>query len=138
MTARVFAMAGLLVVAACNQAPAPRVDSTGMAAQKMMDAATKLYSDCVTGHADALPVGEEAAGTLALQILKTCAATRADLVAKVAKFHLIGHPREGQPMADAVAEASVQAIDDELRGQAVVTIVKRQTAVTTKKDGVKI
>ncbi|GGE18469.1 hypothetical protein GCM10011529_26140 [Polymorphobacter glacialis] len=125
-------------LAACNQVPAPRVDSEGMAAQKVMDAATTVYAECISGHAAAIPVGDEAAGSLALGILKTCKAARDDLLVKVAKFRLIGHPKDGQPMADAVAEASVQAIDDELRGNAVVTIVKRQTAAATVKTDTKI
>ena len=131
-------MLALLGLAACSP-PAPRVDSAGMAAQKVMDGATTVYAECVSGHAEAMPVAGEAAGTLALRILKTCEAARADLVTRVAAFHLIGHPKEGQAMADAVAEASVQAIEDELRGNAVVTIVKRQTAGdATARTGAKI
>lgn len=115
-----------LLVAACSP-PAARVDTQGQAARASVDAATKLYSDCVTGHAGAVPVTEEAAGSLALEILKTCKKARDDLAIKVAAFHKIGNPKESQAMADAVADASVKGIDDELRGQAVVTIVKRQS-----------
>lgn len=135
---RVLLLAAALGLAACGETPAPRVDSEGMAAQKIMDAATTVYAECISGHAESIPVGDEAAGSLALDILKTCSAAREDLAVKVAKFHLIGHPKEGQAMADAVADASVKAIDDELRGNAVVTIVKRQTAAATEKTGTKI
>lgn len=114
-----------LALTACD-APAPRVDTAGQTARATVDAATKLYSDCVTGHAGAVPVSDEAAGSLALEILKTCKKARDDLAVKVATFHKLGNPKESQAMAEAVADASVKGIDDELRGQAVVTIVKRQ------------
>lgn len=134
-----MALATVLALAACNQAPpAARVDSEGMAAQKVMDAATTVYAECISGHAEAMPVSDEAAGTLALRILKTCKASRDDLLGKVAAFRLIGHPKDGRPMAEAVAEASVQAIDDEMRGRAVVTIVKRQSEAEAAKTGTKI
>lgn len=119
-------------LAACSS-PAPRTDTQGEAARALVDAATKLYGECVSGHAEALPVGGEAAGSIALQILESCKASRTDLVAKVAGFHKIGNPRESDAMAQAVAEASVKYIDDEARQAAVVTIIKRQAATTGTK-----
>lgn len=121
-----FLVLPTLLLAACD-APAPRVDTAGQAARATVDAATKLYSDCVTGHAGSIPVSDEAAGSLALEILKTCKTAREDLAVKVAAFHKLGNPKASQAMSDAVADASVKGIDDELRGQAVVTIVKRQS-----------
>lgn len=125
MAIRNAVVAAALALAACSP-PAPAADSQGQAARKVMDAASANYSQCVTGHAGAMPVDGDAAGSLALRILKSCRPARDVLVAKVAAFHRIGHPKESQAMAQAVADASVQTADDDLRQQAVVTIVKRQ------------
>ncbi len=120
-----IALAGLL--AACD-APAPRVDSEGQAARAEVDRLTKAYTECVSGHADAIPLPDQPAGSIALDIMKTCREARTALFRKVAAFDRIGHPRHSPEMAEAVAQASVATLDDELRQGAVVTIIKRQQA----------
>lgn len=124
-----FAVLALgLAIAGCGEKapPPPRPDTEGTAARARVDSATKTFSDCVTGHADTVPVSSEAAGSIALDIMKSCEASRDALKLEVARFHKIGHPNESDAMAEAVAVASVKVIEDELRGNAVVTIVKRQ------------
>ncbi len=122
-----------LAVAACSP-PAPGADSEGQAARKLVDTATTTYANCVTAATKAIDVKGENAGTLALLAMKQCAAQRTDLIAKVGNFYRLGHPVTDsakqtyeKAKAVAVAEASVQTIEDDMRQAAVVTIVSRQT-----------
>ncbi len=124
---RALAATGLLALAACD-APAPRSGSAGQTARAEVDALTKQYTGCVAGHADAVPLPQEPAGSIALDIMKTCREARTALFRKVSAFDRIGHPGHSVAMADAVAQASVAALDDELRQAAVVTIIRRQQA----------
>ena len=134
---KLYLAAVALLLAACSP-PAARVDTQGQAARAEVDDATRLYGECVSGHADALPVNGDAAGSIALEILKTCKASRTDLVAKVARFHKLGNPKESDARAEAVAEASVMEIDDQVRQAAVVTIIKRQSTAPGETQGTKI
>ncbi len=122
---RVLALTALLALAAC-EAPKSRPDTAGQASRGEVDTATKTYGECISTKADTLPVKDEAAGSLALDILKMCKPERDDLTTKVAAFHKLGNPKESDARADAVAEASVLSVDDEARRAAVVTIIKRQ------------
>lgn len=122
---KLLAVSALLALAAC-EAPAPRPDTTGQAARAKVDELTIAYGDCVANKAGTAPVEGVAAGSLVLKLLDECAAERATLASEVAAFHKIGNPKESDAMAAAVAEASVKTIEDEIRREAVITIVKRQ------------
>ena len=130
---RKLGLVALLALAACSP-PAPRIDSQGQAERKAVDAATKTYASCVTAATTSLNVSGENAGTLALAAMKSCAKDRTALIGLTAKFWLLGHPAATPDKAEyqqrlsvAVAEASVQTIEDDMRQQAVVAIVDRQT-----------
>lgn len=114
-----------LALAACD-APAPRVDTEGQAMRAEIDRLTKVYADCVSGHADAVPLPDQPASTIVAEVMKSCRPARTELFRKVAAFDRFGHPKHSQAMADAVAQASVATLDDDIRQAAVVTIFKRQ------------
>jgi hypothetical protein len=120
----------LLAVAACD-APPPK-PSEGAAQKAQMDKATTVYANCIAEGAKAIPVEGEAAGTLGNRVVKGCKDLRQTLMADVIAFHQIGHPKFTIDQSKAVAEASVATIEDELRQQAVVTIVQRQMAASEK------
>ncbi len=126
-----------LLLAACGKAPPSRVDTEGQAARAEVDQLTKRYAGCITGHADAIPLGDDPAGSIVDDIVRTCKAPRDALLVKVAAFDRLGHPRHSQAQAELVAEASVATIEDELRQNAVVAIIKRQQA-TPQSEGTKI
>jgi hypothetical protein len=122
-------VAPLLLLAACD-APPPRPDTVGRTARVELNAATKVYAECVDGQAQTMPVEGEAAGTLALNALAMCKGSREALLKEVAAFNAIGFPNRTPEQLAAVAEASVKLLDDEARQAAVVTIVRRQTETT--------
>jgi hypothetical protein len=118
----------MMVLAACD-APAPRVDTAGATARAEVDRLTKIYTECVEGHAAAMPVADDTAGALADTIVKSCRPARNALFAKVADFDRLGHPTHSKEMAEAVAQASVATLDDALRQATVVTIIQRQQGI---------
>ncbi len=120
-----------LALAACSP-PAPPKPSEGAAQKAQMDKATTAYANCIADGAKAIPVEGEAAGTLGNRVVKGCKELRSTLMADVIAFHQIGHPKFTIDQSKAVAEASVATIEDELRQQAVVTIVQRQLAAPQK------
>jgi hypothetical protein len=128
MIARATLVIAVVAVLAACDAPAPRVDSAGQSARAEVDALTKQYTGCVEGHAGAIPLPQQPAGSIAPDIMKTCREARTALFRKVAAFDRIGHPKHSAAMAEAVAQASVATLDDELRQGAVVAIIKRQQA----------
>ena len=93
-----------------------------------MDAATSAYSDCISAEAKTVNVVDDAAGSIVNRVMVTCKDRRNSLMADVIAFHQIGHPKFSIDQSKAVAEASIATIEDELRQQTVVTVVKRQTA----------
>jgi len=116
-----------LGLAACGEPKVQdRAETEGSAARIEMEAATKVYAECVSGQADTMPVADEAAGTLALNALAMCKGSRDVLTEKVAAFNAIGYPQRTPEQLSAVAEASVKLLDDEARRAAVVTIINRQ------------
>ncbi len=119
-----------LALAACD-APPPK-PTEGAAQKAQMDKATTAYANCIADGAKAIPVESEAAGTLGNRVVKGCKELRQTLMADVIAFHQIGHPKFTIDQSKAVAEASVATIEDELRQQAVVTIVQRQLAAPQK------
>jgi putative hemolysin len=120
-----------LALAACSP-PAPPKPSEGVAQKAQMDEATTAYANCIIEGAKVIPVEGEAAGTLGNRVVKGCKDLRQTLMADVIAFHQIGHPKFTIDQSKAVAEASVATIEDELRQQAVVTIVQRQLAAPQK------
>ncbi|KPF78479.1 hypothetical protein IP88_03500 [alpha proteobacterium AAP81b] len=122
------ALLAALALAACD-APAPRVDTAGATARAEVDRLTKTYTECIEGHAAAMPVADDTAGALADTIVKSCRPARNALFAKVADFDRLGHPTHSREMAEAVAQASVATLDDALRQTTVVTIIKRQQGI---------
>jgi putative hemolysin len=124
-------MIGAVVLSACSPTAPPK-PSEGVAQKAQMDQATTAYANCITEGAKAIPVVGEAAGTLGNRVVKGCKDLRQTLMADVIAFHQIGHPKFTIDQSKAVAEASVATIEDELRQQAVVTIVQRQLAAPQK------
>ena len=115
----------VLALAGCD-APAPRPDTQGQAMRAEIDRLTKVYADCVAGHADSIPLPDQPASTIVGDVMKSCRPARTALFRKVAAFDRFGHPKHSQALADAVAQASVATLDDQIRQAAVVTIFKRQ------------
>jgi len=118
-------------LAACSP-PAPPKPTEGAAQQAKMDAATKAYSNCITKGTQTIDVADDAAGSIGDRVVLACKELRGTLMADVIAFHQIGHPKFTIDQSKAVAEASIATIEDELRQQAVVSIVKRQTATPAK------
>lgn len=114
-----------LALAACD-APAQRPDTEGQAMRAEVDHLTKVYADCVSGHADSIPLNDDPAGNIVDEVMKSCRPARNTLYRKVSAFDRFGHPKHTPEMADAVAQASVATLDDEIREAAVVTIFKRR------------
>jgi len=131
---QLIALTALLALTACN-APKTQPDTTGQVARAKVDEATKVYGECIAVKAETLPVKDQAAGSMALDILHTCKPERDDLTTKVAAFHKLGNPKESDARADAVAEASVLSVDDEARRAAVITIIKRQGELPGESSG---
>lgn len=117
----------LLALAACGSPP-PRAPAVGQEARAGVDAATKAYGDCVDKGAGTVLVAAALAGDIVDGIVKSCRPARLALLAKVAAFHKMGHPKERQEYADLVAQASVQDIDGPIAAAAVLKIVERQQA----------
>ncbi|MFZ4689162.1 MAG: hypothetical protein ACOYLS_07980 [Polymorphobacter sp.] len=113
-----------LALAACAPSAPPK-PSEGAAQKAKMDAATTAYADCLSTGAAAVPVADDAAGSIANRVVLACKDKRNTLMADVIAFHQIGHPKFSIAQSKAVAEASVATIEDELRRQTVVTIVTR-------------
>jgi putative hemolysin len=118
-----------LALVACSPA-APSKPSEGVAQKAKMDKSTAAYAECIAEGARTAKVTDDAAGSIANRVVLACKELRNTLMADVIAFHQIGHPKFTIDQSKAVAEASVATIEDELRRQTVVTIVKRQTADT--------
>jgi hypothetical protein len=115
-------------LAACSPgAPKP---TEGAAQKAKMDLATTAYAECITDAAANTDAFNDAAGSIANRVLLQCKEARNRLMADVIAFHQIGHPKFSIDQSKAVAEASVATIEDELRRQAVVTVVSRQMAAS--------
>jgi hypothetical protein len=119
-------IAAVAILGACSPAAPPK-PTEGAAQQAKMDAATRAYSDCITEGAKAVDVAADAAGSIANRVVLACKEQRGRLMADVIAFHQIGHPKFSIDQSKAVAEASIATIEDELREQTVVAIVKRQS-----------
>ena len=126
MMVRNALLIAVFAVAACSPAT-PRKSTDGEAQQKKMDAATTAYAECIATAAETVQVADDAAGSIADRVVLGCKPLRNTLMADVSAFHQIGHPKASIAESRAVAEASIATIEDELRQQTVVSIVKRQT-----------
>ncbi len=122
MTRASYALA-LLALGACDVSPPPRPSVAGIEGRRRVDAATKTWSDCLdmTVKAAATPLIQ--AADAAETAFKTCAPKRDALVAEVGRFRRLGEPKESATNNAAVAEASVAAIETDLRSQTEVTAV---------------
>lgn len=116
------ALLALLALAACDAAP-PRPSVAGVEGRRRVDAATKAWSDCLDTTAKKLATPETQAADAADGAFKTCAPKRAALVAEVGRFRRLAKPNESPQDNAAVAEASVAAIETDLRSQTEVTAV---------------
>ncbi len=112
----------LLALAACDATP-PRPSVAGVEGRKKVDAATKAWSDCLDTTVKKLATPSTQAADAADGAFKACAPQRAALVAEVSKFRRLGEPNESATNNAAVAEASVAAIETDLRSQTEVTAV---------------
>ena len=119
------AVASALLLAGCGSPP-PRAPVAGQAARAGLDAATKVYSDCVASRADTVDVAGALPGDVVEAIVKVCRPARAALVGKVAKFYQLGHPALRDDQVAMVGEESVKDIDGPIAAAATVTIVDRQ------------
>lgn len=115
-----------LLLAACGDTtpPKPR-ESEGQRARAAVDAATQTYGNCVLAAAEQVPIAGDPPGTVAGRALKACPAERAALVRQVGAFHRIGNPSKSGEYSDAVADASVKALEGALRERAVIAVVGR-------------
>ncbi len=119
---RASCVLALLALAACDAAP-PRPSVAGVEGRRKVDAATKVWSDCLDTTVKAQATPETQAADAAATAFKTCAPKRAALVAEVSRFRRLGEPNETATNNAAVAEASVAAIETDLRSQTEVTAV---------------
>ena len=115
-----------LGISSCNSSAPARPPQQGQAVRAEIDRLTRAYGACVDAKANAQPVAGELAGTMALRLQGECASARAPLITKTAEFYRIGHPKAMPALAKAVAEASVEQLEDEIRSNAVIAIVQRQ------------
>ena len=113
----------LIALAACDAKPPPRPTEAGVEGRRKVDAATKSWSDCVDATAKKLATPETQAADAADGAFKTCLPQRAALVAEVGRFRRLAKPDESAQDNAAVAEASVAAIETDLRSQTEVTAV---------------
>jgi len=120
-----------LAIAACSPSAPPK-PTEGAAQQTRMDVSTTAYACCISNGAKTIAVAGEAAGTLGDRVVTACKPLRQTLMADIIAFNQIGHPKYSIDQSKAVAEASVATAEDELRQQAVVTIVQRQNAAPAK------
>ena len=93
-----------------------------------VDAATKVYSDCVDSRAGSVDVSGALPGDVVDKIVRVCKPARDALVAKVARFYGIGHPALRPDQLAIVGEESVKDIDGPIAAAATVKIVARQQA----------
>ncbi len=120
---RAAALIALLALAACDAAPPPRPSVAGVEGRKKVDAATKAWSDCLDTTVKKLATPTIQAADAADNAFKACAPQRAALVAEVSRFRRLGKPDESATNNAAVAEASVAAIETDLRSTVEVTAV---------------
>ena len=119
---RYLPVLALLALAACDSPP-PRPSVAGVEGRAKVDAATKAWSDCLVATAKKLATPETQAADAADGAFKQCAPDRAALVAEVGRFRRLAKPNESAQDNAAVAEASVAAIETDLRSQTEVTAV---------------
>lgn len=113
----------VFALAACDAAPPPRPSVAGVEGRAKVDAATKAWSDCLDATTKQLATPLTQAADAADAAFKTCTPKRAALVAEVSRFRRLGEPKETAINNAAVAEASVAAIETDLRSQTEVTAV---------------
>ncbi len=125
------ALLGLLALAACD-APAPRAPAPGQTARSSVDAAMTAYATCVYDEAKKLATPTGLPADLVEAAVKACAPARGALVAKVAKFQVIGSPKSTPAYTAAVADQSVAAMENDMRAEATTIVVDRQNQMSAK------
>jgi hypothetical protein len=128
---RVAALAVPLALAACGEAP-ERAPPSGQEARAAMDAATAAYAECVERETLKTPPGG-VPGTVVLGAVRACAPARQELAARIVSFHRIGRPSYTQEQLDAVAEASIEAIEPEIREEAIAAYITRSSSTAEAK-----
>lgn len=126
-SAAALLLSGMVMSLVGCSPPAAAPPTEGAAQKARMELATKAYADCITGAAAEAAIEREAAGTIANAVVLSCKEARNTLMADVIAFHQIGHPKFSIDQSKAVAEASIATIEDELRRETIVNIIKRQT-----------
>lgn len=111
-----------LALAACDSPP-PRPTVAGVEGRAKVDAATKTWADCLDTTVKRLATPQTQAADAGAGAFKACLPLRAALVAEVRRFHRLGAPNETPAYNEAVGEASVEAIETDLRSQTEVTAV---------------
>lgn len=117
------ALALLLPLSACGEAP-PRPPVAGPEARKAVDDATAAYADCISSTAAKAPPGG-VPGTIVDKAVKSCEPAREVLAERVMEFHKIGHPKFSPNQLRAVAEASIDQVEPEMRADAVASYITR-------------
>lgn len=128
---RLFVLAVPMLMASCGEAP-PRAPAAGPEARKAVDTATEAYADCIeNGARNAAPGGVP--GTIVEAAVKACAPARDALADKVMAFHKIGHPKFTLDQLRAVADASIEQVEPEMKADAVVAYVARTEGAANQK-----
>ncbi|MDT7933419.1 MAG: hypothetical protein RQ833_02275 [Sphingomonadaceae bacterium] len=146
---RRIAVLALLVLSACgdfgSQKELEQAATQGQAARKAMNAAIKVYGDCVFAAARARPAAEPL-GPAAQAAVEACPAQRAALKATVVDFTKLGRqvcgpgqdPRKDRCVNEyqigLLADASLKQFENDVREQAAIEILNhRDTGVSPKK-----
>ncbi len=111
----------LLALAACGDPPA-RPPSAGPEARKAVDDATAAYARCIEDRSRAAPPGG-VPGTIVGRAVRACEPARTVLAARIAEFRKIGYPNYTNDQLKAVAEASIQSIEPQMRAAGVIAYV---------------
>ena len=111
--------AALLALAACeaSEQKMPPPETEGQKQRAVVDAATKVFTDCVLEAARTSPT-EGGVGPLVTKAVEACPDERAALKAEVVKFTKLGRPTATDAQADALAEGSVRQLEMALRDEA--------------------
>jgi len=120
---RAALLAVFAAASACGEAP-PRAPVAGPEARKAVDAATQAYAACIEDRALAAPAGG-VPGTIVGGAVRDCRPARDALGEKIMAFHELGHPNYTPDQLRAVAEASIQTIEPELRSAGVAAYITR-------------
>jgi hypothetical protein len=146
---RKLALVALLALSACgkfgSQAELEQAATEGQLARKKVDAAIKVYGDCVFAAARARPA-TEALGPAAQAAVEACPSQRGALKVAVAELTRLGRqmcaagqdPRKDRCVNEyqlgLLADASLKQFENDVREQAAIEILNhRDTGASPKK-----